>query len=256
MTRVGAGLGIDYFKIVTALDDNGNERVDDNGNPVKVMTAESLKANDLFLMLEREGWTKKQFDERVHDFKRSNRWTNWTPADFIADSEPVSLHPYSWLLEMINEDRDAGKRIACYVAPDGSRGYGWTRDFDGVLERYEPEHVAAAPTPVPEEETKAVDPAVDREIALRRRIVELELQLSLARSSILGRRMEQAEERVEELLELVAHLRRDQHTVCGILHDVLDEKISPSEARARFNELLGVEEEEPEMDELEMEEAA
>ncbi len=223
MVRVGSGLHVDYFA------------EGENGEP----TSEALKALDLWEMLSRDGWTQKQFDDRVHEFKKKNRWGTWTPADFINEVEPIQLEPYAWFLDQVDQDRTAAGRIDCYVAPDGSTGYGFKRDFAGILDPYRPVAALPAATAVAEEDDEKIDADIDEKIVLQRRIAKLEIQLKLARASSLARRVEKAESERDHLAAQVLDLEEARLGWANLAADLVAGTLTIEE----LAEMLGSEEE-------------
>jgi hypothetical protein len=98
LARVGVILGLDYFK----RDEHGNE------------TGNMVKARLLWETLRRNGWTEEDFIFRCNDFCESVKFPNWTIADFLGNSEPTKLHPYSWVQQEQAKDAGAMHRMEAY----------------------------------------------------------------------------------------------------------------------------------------------
>jgi hypothetical protein len=95
-------------------------------------TPDALKIQDLYLELRRQGWTRKELEERTADFLNTVRFPTWTRADFMS-APRVKVYPRSWYLERTPEER---LQIGAYRIPGLPKVvYGWLWEIGDKLER-------------------------------------------------------------------------------------------------------------------------
>ena len=69
-----------------------------------------------------EGWSEARFKSVVEHFLKTQRYPNWTVADWFAFD--VDVHPYAWYLEQVHKHgQSVNASIECYKLPDGTICY-------------------------------------------------------------------------------------------------------------------------------------
>ena len=79
-------------------------------------SADYRRAEEIFSRCVELRWSKFEFDKRLNEFLDTNRWFNFTRADFL-NIERQKLYPHSWYLEQVSKNPSA-KFEAYYVGTD------------------------------------------------------------------------------------------------------------------------------------------
>lgn len=98
LTQLGANFGVDYF-----------EKLPDGSS-----TENRAKALLLWHTVKERGWTDAQFQERLKSFLSTQRFPNWTIADFIGQTQEIKLYSHVWANREQSKDRAASFRMEAY----------------------------------------------------------------------------------------------------------------------------------------------
>ena len=79
-------------------------------------TIDYRRAEEIFSRCVELRWSKYEFDKRLNEFLDTNKWFNFTRADFL-NMERSKLYPHSWYLEQVAKNPSA-KFEAYYVGTD------------------------------------------------------------------------------------------------------------------------------------------
>ena len=81
-----------------------------------VYSADYQKAKDIYTRCVELRWSQYEFEKRLNEFLDTNKWINFTRADFLG-LERQKLYPHSWYLEQVSKNPSA-KFEAYYVGTD------------------------------------------------------------------------------------------------------------------------------------------
>ena len=69
-----------------------------------------------------DGWTYERFKRTVKHFLRTQKYPNWTVADWFSFG--IQVHSYAWYMEQVHlRGITANDSIECYQLPDGTVCY-------------------------------------------------------------------------------------------------------------------------------------
>jgi len=157
-----------------------------------------------------DGMTGQEFRARIDRLVKTQKFPTWTPADFFEQNTP-KLHPYSWFVERIaenraNKDAIAGYRVAGYNKPL----FGWKCEVGDLLPLFvapdrEPDDAerawnqANAEARGMTEETRAQLNLVKENLGLREKLAKVESDLAAMRTDLAAAMRERDEWRSDAL---------------------------------------------------------